>query len=429
MSAESGAARPTPATLPTRADVVVIGAGLAGLAAARALIQAGRRVVVLESDDAPGGRIRTDCVDGFRFDRGFQLYNPAYPEGRRVFDYEALDLRPFVAGVVIAEADRRWRVGDPRTHPTWALDALRAPLGGPLSLARFARYALSCATTDPQRLATRPDASVQDAFAAAGFGDNLIHNLIRPFLSGVFLEDELTTSRRFADLILRSFVRGVPAVPALGMAGLPEQLAAGLPTDTLHLNTRVTRIAPQVVATERGELRTDAVVVAVGPGAVRDLLTSLPAPATNSCTTWYHRPDLPGTELTDGHGVLVVDPERQGPLTNSVVMSNAAPDYAPTGEALVASTAIGLHTNEHEPAVRRQLAHMYGVDTSRWELLATYPVADALPAMTPPLSVRRPVDLGDGLFVAGDHRDTASIQGALVSGRRAARAVLAARGE
>ena len=423
--AKSGQAGP--GDLPTRVDTVVVGAGLAGLAATRALTRAGRQVALIEAADCPGGRVRTDLVDGYRFDRGFQLYNPAYPEGRRVFDYDELELRSFEAGVVIAVDDRRWRVGDPRSHPTWAFDAIRAPLGSPLDLARFARYALRCASAPVRTLAARDDARTAEVFRAAGFGTELITNLLNPFLSGVFLEEDLRTSRRFTDLILRSFVRGTPAVPALGMQRLPEQLAADLPIGALHLETAATGVREGAVTTDRGEIRTDSVVVAVGPGAVASLIPTLPVPDTNSCTTWYHRPDVPGSVLSSGLGILVVDPERRGPLVNSVVISNSAPEYAPPGETLVSSTAIGLHGANQEGAVRSQLAQMYGVDTGKWEVLATYRIPDALPAMAPPLSIRQPVELGDGLFVAGDHRDTASIQGALVSGRRAADAVLRAR--
>jgi monoamine oxidase len=108
-----------------RVAVIIVGAGLSGLAAARHLRRSGVEVIVLEASDAVGGRMRTDIVDGFRLDRGFQLYNPAYPEGRRVLDYDALDLRSFVAGarIVLRPRGRRQvaRVADPRREPSWAV--------------------------------------------------------------------------------------------------------------------------------------------------------------------------------------------------------------------------------------------------------------------------------------------------------------------
>ena len=407
--------------LPASADVVVIGAGLAGLAAAQHLTRSGRDVIVVEASDAPGGRIRTDVVDGFRLDRGFQLYNPAYPEGARMFDHEDLDLRGFERGAIIASGGRRFRLGDPRAHPGWVVDALRAPTGGPLALARFAAYAVRCATVDPRVLTERQDGPSRTVLASAGVNSALMTSVVQPFLAGVFLEEELTTSRRFADLILRSFVRGTPSVPAAGMQALPEQLARDLPT--LHLNTSVTAVEPGRVTTDRGTVTAGAVVVAVGPGQVPALLPGRPAPQTRSCTTWYHVPDQPPGDLAFGQALLTLDADHAGPVVNSAVMTHAAPSYAPPGASLVASTAVGLHPDLPESVVRGLLARMYGVPTDRWQLVARYDVPDALPAMVPPLNVRQSVVLGDGMFIAGDHRDTASIQGALVSGRRAATAV------
>ncbi len=414
---------PSP-TFPSACDVVVVGAGLAGLAAALHLQRAGYHVVVLEAATEVGGRIRTDRVDGFRLDRGFQLYNPAYPEGRRMFDHSALDLKGFERGAVVSTTASRIRLGDPRSHPTWALDALRAPLGGPIGLLRFAAYATRCAMSNPEELGRRPDVPIGDALSAAGVKGQLLDRVVRPFLSGVFLETGLNTSRRFADLILRSFVRGTPAVPALGMQELPEQLAAQL--DHLHTSARVRNIRPGTVETADGSVRADAIVVAVGPTAVPRLIDGFRSPTMHACTTWYHVPDQPPAELAAGLPILTIDGDGTGPMVNSAVMTHAAPSYAPPGKSLVASTAVGIADGNSEALVRSQLAQMYQVDTANWTTLAVYHVADALPAMSVPLNLRKDVNLGDGLFIAGDHRDTASIQGALVSGRRAANAVHAA---
>jgi hypothetical protein len=165
------------------------------------------------------------------------------------------------------------------------------------------------------------------------------------------------------------------------------------------------------------------VIVASDPVSAATLLPGLTIPAGNAVTTWYHSTR---TKLTGGDGVLVVDGERRGPVINSVAISNAAPDYAPTGRTLVSTSTLGTDSSaEAERRVLEHLSVLHGTSTRDWELVGVYAIPYALPAMVPPLQVRQPVDLGDGLFVAGDHRDTASIQGAMVSGRRSADAVLA----
>ena len=410
------------------ADVIVVGAGLSGLVAARTLTEAGLEVRLLEAGSEPGGRVRTDSVDGFLLDRGFQLYNPAYPEGRRQLDHEALRLRPFVRGLILRHDCRQTSLADPREVLSWGLNALRAPLGSPRQRVALARYLQRCATAAPHRLTEQNDMSAEEALAAAGVSATAIDHVLRPFLAGVFLEPDLRTSRRFLDLVLRTFVRGTPSVPARGMQEIPRQLASALPDGVLRLRTPVRAVAPGEATTDDGALRAQAVVVATDPRTASHLLDSVPEPAMHGVTTWYHTTDDLG--LDAGRPVLHVDGDRDGPVVNTVVVSHAAPSYAPEGQALVASSVLGVGgVAEDERSVRRHLALLYRTDTRPWQTVGVSRVPDALPAMTPPHDFRKPATLEDGLFVAGDHRDSSSIQGALVSGRRSAEAVLRALGQ
>ena len=271
------------------------------------------------------------------------------------------------------------------------------------------------ATGDPRRREDAPDAEAGSAYATFG---GVADQVLAPFLAGVLFDDSMTTSRRFADLLLRSFVRGTPAVPSQGMQAIPDQLAVGL---DVRLGGRALAVTPTSVTTDAAVLSARAVVVATDPATAGRLLPGLEVPAMRSGTTWWHLADAPGTALTGGAPVLVVDPERRGPLVNSVVVSNAAPSYAARGLALVASTAIG--TGHSESDVRDHLALLHGVDPTGWETVAVHELAATVPAVPVGSPLRRPA-AHDGVFVAGDHRDTASIQGALVSGRRVATAVL-----
>jgi phytoene dehydrogenase-like protein len=405
-------------------DVVVVGAGLAGLCAARLLCASGLDVVVLEATDTVGGRVRTDRVDGLLLDRGFQLYNPAYPEGQRVLDHGALDLRPFTRGIIVAEGDRQWRLGDPRHEPGWILDAVRAPLGPWVDRLRAARWALTQSRRNPADILAEVDQPSGQRLRALGLSSRFIDTAMRSFLTGVFLEDQLATSARFMEFVIRSFVRGTPSVPALGMQQIPEQLAAGLPDAALRRGTPVLRLTGTGVETDAGPLSAPNVVVATDPTSATALLPDLEVAAMNSVTTWYHTTQ--DMSLTGGRPVLVVDADRRGPVVNSVVISHASPSYAPPGQALVASSTLGTDTSrEAAIAVRTHLALLYGASAKGWQDVSAVAVPGALPAMPVPHDFRRPVRLASGRYVAGDHRDSSSIQGAMVSGRRAAEAVLA----
>jgi phytoene dehydrogenase-like protein len=408
---------------PSTADVVVVGAGLAGLCAARGLAAAGLDVVVVEAADRVGGRVATDVVDGFLVDRGFQVYNTAYPESARVLDHSSLDLRAFTPGALVRVGDRLHRLADPRRRPLAVPGTLLAPIGSPLDKARVAALAVRDALLPAGRLTSGPETTTYEALRARGLSDTVIDRFLRPFLAGVFLERELTTSSRFFDLVWRTFARGKIGVPAGGMRQIPAQLAAGLPAGVLHLGVRVRSVRPGAVETDQGSVRAGTVVVAADPPTAAALLPGLSAPAMRSVTTIYHAtPEPPVTEP-----ILLLDGERPGPIVNSVVLTNAAPTYSPDDRALVSTSVLGLDPPE-DRTLRRELERLYGMSTTGWEQVATVRVPDALPAAPPPLgTLRRPVDLGEGLFVAGDHRDTPSIQGAMVSGRRAGTAVLRAR--
>ena len=404
--------------LPRRVDVVVVGAGIAGLTAAATLSKAGLDVVVLEASDDVGGRVRTDRVDGLQLDRGFQLLNPSYPAVRRLVDLRALDLCPFDAGVVVAHGPGRTVLADPRRSPRNLLRSALAP-GSPREKLAFARWAAAVGFGDADRIKRAPDEPLGLTLQGRGLDGPLTRGVVGPFLAGVLAEDGRESSRRFAELVVRSFVRGTPALPARGMQALPEQLHGRLPAGTVHLGVRVTRTTGRSAESDAGTVSARAVVVATDPRSAVGLV-GLPTVPMRSLTTYYHLAAAPPTSAR----MLHLDADRRGPVVNSAVVSNVAPQYAGSRGALVATTVLG--SREHPTAgdaVRAQLRLLYGVDPRDWEHVATYPVTDALPAMLPPLDLTQPVALGNGLFVAGDHRDTASLQGALVSGRRAARAV------
>jgi glycine/D-amino acid oxidase-like deaminating enzyme len=273
------------------------------------------------------------------------------------------------------------------------------------------------------RLLSAPDSTLADSFDAAGFRGPLRTELVERFLAGVLLESDGSTSSRFARLLVRSFSLGTPGLPTQGMAAIAHQLAG-------HLAVPVEFEAPVVgveaedggwtVTLPDGEAHAAAVVVATDP-VTAGRLSPAPVPEMNGLVTWW----FAASSAPVSHRLLVLEGRRDaGPINNTAVISNAAPSYAPAGRHLVQASALLAAEVPAEAEVRSQLASLYDAATDGWELLATHVIPQALPAMPPPLEVRREISYGPGRFVCGDHRDTASIQGALVSGRRTAEAIL-----
>ncbi|SEG68235.1 Phytoene dehydrogenase-related protein [Actinacidiphila yanglinensis] len=408
-------------------DVLVVGAGVAGLACARDLAEAGIGVRVLEGSDGVGGRMRTDVRDGFRLDRGFQVFNTSYPQVKRRLELRALRLRPFTPGMLVHTPEGRVRFADPSRGPD-RLGGLAGLVPGRLGSARDLAALGVLSGRDmfaPARVLKRgADRTTRTALADAGLSEEFADRVLRPFLSGVFLEDDLETSSRFFHLVWRSMLRGTLCLPADGIGAVPALLADGLPPGTVRLESAVEALTGDgVLLAGGGELRAAAVVVATGPGAAGRLLPELPAVPTRAVTTYYH--SAPASPLAEP--VLLTDSARR--VLNTVVLSEVGPTYAPPGRALVSTSVLGAADTPTEAEVRRVLAELYDTVTRDWEPVGEYRVAEALPAMAPPWPLTRTTRMEGGAgarrYVCGDHRATGSVQGALASGARAAREVLA----
>jgi glycine/D-amino acid oxidase-like deaminating enzyme len=405
-------------------DVAVIGAGVAGLTCARALEESGLQVRVLERSARVGGRVGTDVIDGFRCDRGFQWLNAGDPGVRESVDVAALNPRPIEPGMVLAhpEAYRVLRGSQPAI-----IAAIRSGLGQPQDIARLMRW------TDPlrksrDRLLAGADMTLQESLDRHGISGRIREEVLGPFFRLVLADGDLRTSYQFAMLTMQSMMLGMPALPALGMQALPNQLAFGLEHPVEH-GVDVLGVVRSVgegvrIFTDGGEIQARTAVVATDPVNASSLL-GLGTPTMRGLSTWWFSTEVPPTTMK----MPFVNPigRGAGPLSHTVVVSNIAPRYAPPGAHLVAACSVagpaadaGVET---EAEVRAQLGQIFRTDASPWGLVTRHVNSAAWPVSRPPLILGREVDLGDGLFVAGDHRETAGIPGAMRAGRRAAAAV------
>ncbi len=402
---------------------VIVGAGMAGLCCALRLQEKGIPCLLLEASDEPGGRVRTDRVDGFLLDRGFQVLLTAYPEARRLLDYKALRLRTFQPGALVRTGGKLHRVADPVRQP-WNLPAtLLAPIGtfaDKLAVARLRGHVLQGTV---EEIWARQETSALEALRSLGFSQEMIDKFFRPFFGGIFLETELATSSRLMEFVFRMFSQGKAALPAAGMGAIPNQLAARLPAGTVRLNARVESIGPGEVRLKGEKIPATAVILATEAPEAARLLPELHPPGFNDAACLYYA--APKDPV--GKAMLVLNGEGGGPVDNLCVPSAVAPTYAPAGQALISATVIGASgasEKDLESEVRKHLTSWFGPEVAGWKHLRTYRIPLALPArksLEPPaLPVRR----NPGIYLCGDHRETPSLQGAMVSGWRAAEAVV-----
>jgi phytoene dehydrogenase-like protein len=386
--------------MPNQSEVLVVGAGLAGLNAAITLQKAGVDVHLIEGSDRPGGRVTSDLIDGFICDRGFQLINSKYPALQELDVIKEIDFLEAPRAIEVSLGNDRRTLGDPRQMPWTALDRATGTIPEKLALLRFLM-------SKPQQ-----DGSLEDALKSLG---TTYLRVLKPFLHGVFLTDPKNVDARYGQSIIKSFVTGSPGLPRRGVAALSQALAARV--NKVSYQVQVNSLEAGSVNTSAGEFQAESIVIATDATTATQLLGLNDVPRMAGCITWYHSTSV----NPSGNGRLLIDGQNRGPVINSLVVSDISSDYAPKGQHLVSSTT-DLSATESD--VRRHLSILWGVNTQDWDLIAKYEIPAALPIHSVGRSLTQTVQISEKLFVVGDHRAVPSQQGALFSGRLAAQLIL-----
>ncbi len=407
--------------------VIVVGAGLAGLACATELAAREVSVRVVDAADAPGGRLRTDLIDGFALDRGFHVLQTAYPEARRQLDYRDLDLRPFAPGALVRRDARFHRLVDPWRAPLAGLATL---LRGPGTLGdrlRIARLRTRLVAASASRVYARPERSTADALSAAGFSAEFLEAFLHPFLAGVFFDPELQASSRAFEYYFRAFATGDTALPADGIGAIPAQLAARLPAGRLRLGARVRAVEATGVVLDTGEsLAARAVVLATDAWEADRLLGEGGGPRALATTCVHYAARTPPID----EPLLVLNGEGRGLVNSLLVPSLLSERCAPPDEALIMVNVLGdpgLEDAALDATLRSELSGWFQSAVHEWRTLRVLRIPRALPSQAPP--VANPADLdprvADGLFACTERERSPSIQWSLHAGRVTAEAVSA----
>ncbi len=409
-------------------DVIIVGAGLAGLSCANTLVNNGKQVTLLEATDRVGGRVRSDHVNGFILDHGFQVLLTAYPACRQLLDYDALDLKPFEPGALIRQNGQFKVLGDPWRRPNQALATVMNPVGSMGDKLRIAKLRQQSQSGTLEDLYNREAEPTEARLQSLGFSSKMIDQFFRPFLGGVFLDESLAVSSTMLEFVFRMFSLGDIAVPAKGMAEIPKQLAAKLPDGTVHLRKPVTSLDNQRVQLADGStLQADKIVVAVESSAAARLLSneSLATKWRSTTTVYYDAPTSPNRQK-----LLMLRGDENGPIQSASIMSDISSDYAPQERALVSvSISEGTETDDPEQldqSLLPTLSKWFGSDVDQWQRIRVYNVPFGVPECGSVGTTRnlRPDGMNPNTFVCGDFLESPSIQGAMNSGLQAAQQIL-----
>lgn len=413
------------------AQVVIIGGGLAGLTAAKTLQAHGVNYLLLEASDRVGGRVKTDEWDGFLLDHGFQVFLTAYPEAKKLLDYDRLDFYKFFKGASVKTERGFEKVADPEVHLFDALKSVSNNIGSLQDKLKVLELKETLVHQHSEDYFENLEQSTLSYLQTRGFSQAFIDQFFRPFFGGVFLENQLSTSSRMLEFVYRMFALGDTVLPARGIQAIPNQLAETIPSNALRLNTRITQIQDGIVHIAGGErFSAERILLATDAYDAHTLLPQLPKKAFNAVSCLYFAADEP--PITEP--ILLLNGLQRGLINNICIPSQVAPSYAPPNKALISITVLAPGKPVDTPEdtlfakqVQQELESWFGSQARHWKHLKTYAIPRALPhcdhvSDTSPLehTAASPCPI----YVCGDYRNTPSFNGAMRSGRLAAEAIL-----
>jgi phytoene dehydrogenase-like protein len=407
-------------------DVIIVGAGLAGLSAAVYLHRQGKKVLVLEASERAGGRIKTDLYEGFLLDRGFQVLLTAYPETQGLLNYRDLKLKKMLPGAIVLYDGGHFEIADPFRRPSAAFATLFAPVGTLKDKLNTLWLKNKLQKLTIKEIFKQPEQTTRKQLADYGFSPKMIQRFYAPFLSGIFLENDLSTSRRMFDFVMKMFSDGDVAVPALGMEEIPKQLVSMLPEGSIQCHTKVTAIDGNKVITVDGTvLEANQILLATTANNLTQEFFPEQKMTSHQATNIYFE----ATEAPTKKAVVILNASTQKKWVNNLtVMSNVSKAYAPEGKILISVSYNGIPTVDDMTLadnMKEELKQWYGDKVKSWKMLKAYRIEYALPTQE---SVRNEIDaseikISDSLFICGDNLLNGSINAALKTGRLAAEAM------
>lgn len=402
-------------------EVIIIGGGLAGLTAANYLHQKGIDFKILEASDRVGGRVKTELIDGYRLDYGFQVLLTAYPETQRLLDYDKLDLKKFVPGaILLQENGKQEHIGDPLRDFSSLLPTLTASVGGLMNKARILGLKMRLSSQNIDQIFQQEGKTTLAALREDyGFSDTIINRFFAPFFSGIFLETELKTDRRMFDFVFKMFGEGYASVPNLGMEEISKQLAGNLPAGSVLTNARVESIDKQEVRVAGGQIfKANKILLATqATGLVKDFVPKTKTRFVSTTNVHFVADEAPLQK-----GIIALNTHKNRLVNNVCVINKVASGYASAGKNLISLSIVGnaAFKDAHlEQNIKKELKKWFGSAVEKWKHLDTRHINYALPDQQNVSNTINPEDLkiNEHLYICGDHLLNGSINAAMKTGR------------
>jgi len=400
--------------------ITIIGAGISGLTSAVYLHKKGFKIQILEASERAGGRIKTDIIDGFRLDQGFQVLLTEYPETKALLDYEKLNLKRFLPGATVLYEEGQFEIADPFRRPSALFSTLFAPVGSLKDKINTFFLKNKLVRITVPTIFKQPETDTISQLKKYGFSTKMIDRFYKPFFSGIFLEDDWNTSSNMFDFVMKMFSEGDAAIPALGMEEIPKQLVAMLPEHSIRYNMKVKTIENNKIICENGQIfEADKIIIATEATSFASQYISKTKQKFHQVTNVYFEAKVAPTKKA----VVTLNASTTKKWVNNLtVMTNISKKYAPENKVLIAVSLNGITTIDDEllaDNMKEELKDWYGNQVEDWKILKTYRINYALPNQE---HVQNEVSntelqIDENLFICGDHLMNGSINAAMKSGR------------
>jgi protoporphyrinogen oxidase len=402
--------------------IVIIGAGVAGLTCAKYLKDKGVDALILEASDCVGGRVRTDVIEGFRLDRGFQVLLTSYPEAKKLLNYDDLLLKNLPSGARVRCGDDFFVMPNPLNDILTTPQALLSPVGNLLDKIKVLQLNLETRNAaEPDDPSSKLTESTLTFLKNYGYSETIINRFFIPFFRGVFLEEELATDSSFFKFLYNQFASGEVVLPAAGMQAIPEQIAKHLSSEQIQLNTPVKKIVGKTIYLKNGEtIEADKIVLATDAHSAAKLLGKDSKVEFNSTVCLYFETDA---ELRlDGSQYLIINSNQNELIDHLFVASNVVPSYAPAGKTLISVNIVGSKAFADdllEENTKAELSQWFGSKII-WRHLKTYRIPNGLPQYNQNSPINTELKINEYTYRCGDYTAYPSLNAAMKTGREVA---------
>lgn len=405
-------------------NIHIIGAGVSGLIAARVLEENGFSPVIIEATDRVGGRVKTDLVNGYQLDHGFQVLLTGYPAAKKYLDLDALELQKFLPGASIFKSGKQRVIGDPLRDFSLLFPTLFSGIGSFSDKLKIFKLNNKLKKKSLSDIFSDEEQTTLSYLKDFGFSDRIIADFFSPFFSGIFLEAQLETSSRMFEFVYKMFGEGYASIPKAGIEAIPKQLAQGLKQTSFKFNTKVAAIKDgEITLEDNTSLESHFTIIATDASKLVPNLRNQPI-EWKSCDALYFEVD----KRVIAKKLIGLIPEK-GSLINNIFYHTSLKTEATAKHELLSVTVVEDHSLSENALVERvtsELKTYCGIESPRF--IKHYAIPLALPKLNDLRYEMQPSEtrLTSTVFLSGDTQLNGSLNAAMISGERAALGVIEA---